>query len=90
MTITQEIVVDEETLLFVIYELDRRQGPMPAASLLGYQKYRPVDKGASISPSPSATSPHPHSSSYGRSTTQHSPSYILPMRYSSSSSGINF
>ncbi|KAF8902120.1 hypothetical protein CPB84DRAFT_1658882, partial [Gymnopilus junonius] len=43
--LTQEIIVDDETLLFTVYELDRKNGgPMPSAMLLGYQKYRAADR----------------------------------------------
>ena len=45
----------------VIYELDRRNGSMPSAALLGYQKFRASDKGtpiSTISPSPSVNPPH--------------------------------
>ncbi|KAF8163269.1 hypothetical protein B0H34DRAFT_650490 [Crassisporium funariophilum] len=88
VVLTQEIIVDDETLLYVIYDLDRRNGgPMPSAALLGYQKFRAADKGsplASFSPSPSANYPSPHAQSYGRHATQPSLSYTLsPMRYPS-------
>ncbi|KAF9532945.1 hypothetical protein CPB83DRAFT_589012 [Crepidotus variabilis] len=98
VTITQEIVVDDETLLFVIYDLDRRNGgPMPSVSLMGYQKYRAADNGTtpiqtstSVSPSPNPMLSTPHGTSYGRPTPQHSLSYSLsPMRYPSSS-GLNY
>jgi hypothetical protein len=85
--LTQEIIVDDETLLFMIYELDRKNGgPMPSAMLLGYQKYRAADKGtpmpSAISPSPSSTLPFPHTGPYPRLSTQPSLSYALsPMRY---------
>ncbi|KDR81575.1 hypothetical protein GALMADRAFT_135005 [Galerina marginata CBS 339.88] len=87
--LTQEIIVDDETLLFMIYELDRKNGgSMPSAMLLGYQKYRAADKGtpmpmaASVSPSPSSTHPFPHAGPYARLPTQPSLSYALtPMRY---------
>ena len=61
VVLTQEFVVDEETLLLIIYELDRRNGSMPSATLLGYQRFRASDKGiptSTISPSPSVNSPH--------------------------------
>lgn len=94
MTVTQEIVVDDETLLYVVYELDRRNaGPMPSASLLGYQKYRTGDKGNSpmptITPSPSTTLPPPHATPYGRPAPHHPSFSLSPMRYASSS-GLNF
>lgn len=65
VVLTQEFVVDEETLLLIVYELDRRNGSMPSAALLGYQKFRASDKGipvSTISPSPSVNPPHaqPH------------------------------
>jgi hypothetical protein len=34
--LTQEIMVDEQTLVYLIYDLDRRNG-MPSAELMGYQ-----------------------------------------------------
>jgi hypothetical protein len=96
VTITQEIVVDDETLLFVIYELDRRNANadyMPSATLLGYQKYRAGEKSnspmATVSPSPSTNLP-PHATPYGRPPPHHSLPYTIPpMRYASSS-GLNF
>ncbi|KAK7467113.1 hypothetical protein VKT23_004172 [Stygiomarasmius scandens] len=39
-TITQEITVDERTVLIVFYELDRHHN-FPAAHVLRYQRYRP-------------------------------------------------
>ncbi|KAF7338323.1 TEA domain-containing protein [Mycena venus] len=39
-TITQQIVVDNATLLFIVYELDRRsQSALPSAELIIFQKY---------------------------------------------------
>jgi hypothetical protein len=61
VVLTQEIVVDEETLLLIIYELDRKNGSLPSAALLGYQKFRASDKGtpvSTISPSPGVNQPH--------------------------------
>ena len=61
VVLTQEFVVDEETLLLIIYELDRRNGSMPSAALLGYQKFRASDKGipvSTLSPCPNVNPPH--------------------------------
>jgi hypothetical protein len=85
--LTQEIIVDDETLLFAIYDLDRKNGgPMPSATLLGFQKYRAVDKGTtsthaapsshhtfagtSLSPSPSGPALGPHAGPYARANSQ--------------------
>lgn len=39
-TIIQEIIIDDMSLLFVIYELDRISGnPMPSAQFIGFLKY---------------------------------------------------
>ncbi|KAJ3486683.1 hypothetical protein NLJ89_g11790 [Agrocybe chaxingu] len=90
IVLTQEIIVDDETLLFVIYDLDRRTGgPMPSAALLGYQKYRAADKStpqpSTLSPSPSAPISPPHATPYSRPATQPPLSYNLtPMRYPAS------
>ena len=40
--LTQEIIVDEQTLVYLIYDLDRRNG-MPSAELIGYQTCKPAD-----------------------------------------------
>ncbi|KAF8636721.1 hypothetical protein AX17_003524 [Amanita inopinata Kibby_2008] len=43
--ITQEIVVDNQTLLFIVYILDRRAGAaLPWAQLSSFQRYNHVDK----------------------------------------------
>ncbi|KAH9484301.1 Conidiophore development regulator abaA [Psilocybe cubensis] len=87
IVLTQEIIVDDETLLCMIYDLDRKSGPMPSATLLGFHKYRAADKGtppttASISPSPSTNLSFPHAGPYARPTSQPSLSYALtPTRY---------
>lgn len=58
--LTQEIIVDDETLLYAIYDLDRKNGgPMPSATLLGFQKYRAaVDKGTNSTSQQTAPSSH--------------------------------
>ncbi|KAF9564677.1 hypothetical protein CPC08DRAFT_660262 [Agrocybe pediades] len=89
VVITQEIIVDDETLLFVIYDVDRKNvGPSPSATLLGYQKYRAGDRGttpmtpSAISPSPVSSVPFTHAGPYGRANVQPSHPYTLsPMRY---------
>ncbi|KAK0503225.1 hypothetical protein EDD18DRAFT_624145 [Armillaria luteobubalina] len=41
-TLTQEIIVDNTTLLFVVYDLDRNPpGSLPRAELVGFRKYQP-------------------------------------------------
>ena len=81
VVLTQEFVVDEETLLLIIYELDRRNGSMPSAALLGYQKFRASDKGvpvSTLSPCPSVVNP-PHAQPYVRHANQ--PSLSSAIRY---------
>ncbi|KAG7452550.1 uncharacterized protein BT62DRAFT_925107 [Guyanagaster necrorhizus] len=40
--LTQEIIVDNTTLLLVVYDLDRNPpGSLPRAELIGFRKYRP-------------------------------------------------
>lgn len=74
--ITQEILVDGATVLFLSYELDRQTGgPMPSAALRGYQKYR----GASSSP------PFPTSSPANTTSSTHASS-ASPLPYSLHSS----
>jgi hypothetical protein len=53
-TIAQQIVVDGATLLFVIYELDRRasHNALPSAELISFQKY------TSNAKAPLASNPH--------------------------------
>lgn len=77
VVLTQEIIVDEETLLLIVYELDRKNGSMPSAALLGYQKFRASDKGTPVSsvvsPSPGVNHPIPpqsHVQPHGRHPTQ--------------------
>ncbi|KAF8959051.1 hypothetical protein BDZ97DRAFT_1667710 [Flammula alnicola] len=85
VVLTQEIIVDDETLLFVIYELDRKNGgPMPSATLLGYQKYRAADKGTTNTSQQLSANPHPHgtpsgvSPSPGGSALAHAGPYARP------------
>lgn len=40
-TLTQELIVDDQVLLYLIYDLDRKNGFMPSAEFLGFQQYRP-------------------------------------------------
>ncbi|KAJ7156005.1 hypothetical protein C8R43DRAFT_998777 [Mycena crocata] len=70
--ITQQVVVDDATLLFVMYELDRRssQSALPSAELLTYQKY--TSDGGDAKPTP-ASSYAPTSNTYAYPPT--SPSY---------------
>lgn len=56
--LTQEISIDNETLVYIIYDVDRRNGAvLPSAELLGYQKYRPADKMCISYPPTSTVSP---------------------------------
>ncbi|KAH6918618.1 hypothetical protein BKA70DRAFT_22515 [Coprinopsis sp. MPI-PUGE-AT-0042] len=36
-TVTQEVSVDDQVLLFLIFDLDRKNGPMPCSEFLGFQ-----------------------------------------------------
>ncbi|KAG6832385.1 hypothetical protein H0H92_002653 [Tricholoma furcatifolium] len=56
--ITQDILVDDETVLYLIYDLDRRVGQIPSAKLL---RWSTTPK--SSHPTPSATSPPPQTTS---------------------------
>jgi len=87
-TITQEIIVDNETLLYVIYDLDRRNsGSMPSAELLGFQKYRPMDKASTLPHDFSPMSTSAHAVPYSRHMSPTSLSYALtPVRYASTAS----
>jgi len=40
--LTQELIVDGQTLIYLIYDLDRRNG-MPSAELIGFQNYKPAE-----------------------------------------------
>ncbi|KAG5654527.1 hypothetical protein H0H81_001168 [Sphagnurus paluster] len=88
--LTQEIVIDGETVMYLLYELVRHNGnPMPSAEFVGYQNHK-------ISPSSSGqasvSSPHwpssiasfdPHSSPPSRRTNQTSLSNALTSSNSS-------
>ncbi|KAF9464665.1 hypothetical protein BDZ94DRAFT_456593 [Collybia nuda] len=75
-TITQEIVVDGDALIYVIYELDRRTGgALPSAELVGYQKYKTANKAATSGPRPQPTTSTPRS---------HPPSSTLSPFYTAS------
>jgi hypothetical protein len=39
-TLTQELVVDDQVVLYLIYDLDRKNGFMPSAEFLGFQHYK--------------------------------------------------
>lgn len=62
-SLTQEIVVDDETLIYLIYELDRTTGAMPSAQLLGYQNRKNPAKPPS-QPHPVQAYPAAHPTSY--------------------------
>ncbi|TFK29906.1 hypothetical protein FA15DRAFT_663202 [Coprinopsis marcescibilis] len=55
-TLTQELVVDDQVLLCLIYDLDRKNWPMPGSELLGFQHYRAPDKASSTAGAPYTTS----------------------------------
>ncbi len=47
VVVTQEIVADNQTLLFIVYNMDRATGSdLPSAQLLNYWKYNHSDKAA--------------------------------------------
>lgn len=57
-SITQEIIIDDVSLLFVIYELDRTTGnPMPSAQFTGFLKYPASRNGLSSGSSGSMSTP---------------------------------
>jgi len=58
--ITQELIVDDQTLLFLIYELDRKNGPMPCSEFLGFQLFKRPDKPTSTSSYQAAAVNHHH------------------------------
>lgn len=65
-SITQEIMIDNEILLYLIYDLDRKNGGgLPSAELLGYQNSRTVEK-------PSAPQQIPRYNSYPAPSMTHS------------------
>ncbi|EAU88571.1 hypothetical protein CC1G_04277 [Coprinopsis cinerea okayama7 len=77
-TVTQELAVDDQVLLFLIYELDRKNGPMPCSEFLGFQHYRMAEKPAN----PQSTSLYTSSTSR-RMSQQLSPvanPYSIPPR----------
>ncbi|KAJ7172513.1 hypothetical protein C8R46DRAFT_947601 [Mycena filopes] len=80
-TITQQIVVDGSTLLFVAYELDRRLSPnaLPSVELVAFQKYTSSGdtKSPTLSPAYSYTAPA-NSSAYSYASPQPSPSTAYP------------
>lgn len=50
-TLTQELVVDDQVLLYLIYDLDRKNGFMPSAEFLGFQHYKqPSSSSATTAP----------------------------------------
>ncbi|KAJ2921908.1 hypothetical protein H1R20_g15190, partial [Candolleomyces eurysporus] len=64
-TLTQELIVDDQILLYLIYDLDRKNGFMPSAEFLGFQHYKPAEK-ASPAPSGAAAQPYLPSSNHAR------------------------
>ncbi|KAK2466950.1 hypothetical protein APHAL10511_001208 [Amanita phalloides] len=46
VVVTQEIVAENQTLLFILYIMDRANGDLPSAQLLSYWKYNHGDKAA--------------------------------------------
>ncbi|KAJ7109341.1 hypothetical protein C8R44DRAFT_635071 [Mycena epipterygia] len=77
--ITQQIVVDDSTLLFVVYELDRRAGQsaLPSADLISVQKY--TSSGDAKPPvSPVYAQYAPTSNVYAYAPPASAPSYSPP------------
>ncbi|PFH54387.1 hypothetical protein AMATHDRAFT_72875 [Amanita thiersii Skay4041] len=69
--ITQEIIADNETLLFIVYVLDRKPGKaMPWAQLSSYQRHNVGDKAGSAAPS--STNAYSYSSLYTPTPNQYS------------------
>jgi hypothetical protein len=67
-TVTQEVTVDDQVLLFLIFELDRKNGPMPCSEFLGFQP-RPEKTQANV-PHPSPFPPIPPTSQASRRMPQ--------------------
>ncbi|TFK42616.1 hypothetical protein BDQ12DRAFT_284507 [Crucibulum laeve] len=86
-TITQEIIVDNETLMTIIYDLDRKNTSFgPSVVLLGLQKSSTQTNVSlsHLSHIPSPTSPQASSNSpYGRNPTSLSHA-LTPTRYATS------
>ncbi|KAF8077982.1 hypothetical protein FPV67DRAFT_1662755 [Lyophyllum atratum] len=75
-SVTQEIIVDGQTLIYLIYDLDRNNGNiMPSAELLGYQN-RKATAILSSSHSPNSTT-YPAFLAQSRHAEPTSPSYAL-------------
>ncbi|KAF9792380.1 hypothetical protein BJ322DRAFT_1102895 [Thelephora terrestris] len=75
-SITQQIIVDDEVIAFIVYDLDRGEDSMPGPSveLTGFQKYAGNKESQQRSPPPAPptvstssyhSSSHPSSSRYG-------------------------
>ncbi|KAJ7685151.1 hypothetical protein DFH06DRAFT_31505 [Mycena polygramma] len=82
--ITQQIIVDAVTLLFVVYELDRRASPsaLPSAEVLTYQKHPSVSADAKPPPPSPKYAPYPEpplsANSIHTYAQSPAPAYIAP------------
>ena len=54
---TQEVAVDDQVLLYLIYDIDRKNGFMPSAEFLGFQHYKQVEKPTSVNSAIAAAPP---------------------------------
>ncbi|KAF6765173.1 hypothetical protein DFP72DRAFT_870308 [Ephemerocybe angulata] len=81
-TLTQELTVDDQVLLYLIYDLDRKNGFMPSAEFLGFQHYKQDKSNSSSASSTSgavpALYPTSQSSSHSRRVPQSSVPYSVP------------
>ncbi|KAF8741005.1 hypothetical protein AX14_006209 [Amanita brunnescens Koide BX004] len=96
VVVTQEIVADNQTLLFIVYVMDHAtSGDLPSAQLLSYWKFSHSDKAAvaqlSLGPGQPAVTPQSYNNAYMSSNTNHGgqASYMYtpaPPRYTLSTS----
>ncbi|KAJ2916042.1 hypothetical protein MD484_g4374, partial [Candolleomyces efflorescens] len=76
-TVTQELIVDDQILLYLIYDLDRKNGFMPSAEFLGFQHYKSTDKASPAVPSGAAIQSQLPSSNHARRQSSVSYSYSV-------------
>jgi hypothetical protein len=70
-TVTQEVSVDDQVLLFLIFDLDRKNGPMPCSEFLGFQpRLEKTQPNVAHLPSPSPFPPTPPTSQASRRMPQ--------------------
>ncbi|KAF7304854.1 TEA domain-containing protein [Mycena kentingensis (nom. inval.)] len=87
-TITQQVVVDDAVLLFVVYDLDRRAHSMPSVEFVSFQKYA----GSSEARASAAPAPVQHQQQQQQPQTAqmyYYTSYIPPTTSSSLSAALN-